>query len=117
MKRARVRRIADATRHRRHELIAARDYPRLLRLVVDRLFPGPREREAVDRMLAEYGSAPDEPQAERVRLAILKLADGDISLLPEHIAGAKEDYEDILFWAESPPDEYEWWLTAHTSKA
>jgi hypothetical protein len=39
---------------------------------------------------------------ERVRLAILKLAGSDIRELGKRVDGAKEDWEDIINWAERP---------------
>ena len=79
-----------------------RDYPRLLRAALERLFPDASARAAAKRLLEQYGSDADEPHPERVRLAILKLSGGDITALPAHIEGAKEDHEDTLWWAESP---------------
>ena len=38
----------------------------------------------------------------RVRLAILKLSQGNVDKLREYVAVARTDYRDVLFWAETP---------------
>ena len=50
----------------------------------------------ITSILAEYGSSP------RVRLAILKLSNGDIGQLKEATKTAIEDYRDVLAAAEYP---------------
>ena len=52
--------------------------------------------------LLRYGVSSDEPEPERVRLAILKLAGSDSDKLKQTVEGAKEDWEDIVSWAERP---------------
>lgn len=56
----------------------------------------PRALEAINK----YRS----PERDRVRLAILVLANGDIKELESLVNAAAEDYRDILFWAEYPED-------------
>ena len=102
MSRSRAQRLAAAARQHQHELIAARDYPRLLRQALDRLFPSAADRAVARRLLEQYGVAPNEQEIERVRIAILKLSGGDMSELAEHVAAAKDEYEDTLWWAETP---------------
>ncbi len=38
--------------------------------------------------------------AERVQMAILKLAKGDLDTLRHYLKQAKDDFRDVLFWAE-----------------
>jgi hypothetical protein len=47
-------------------------------------------------------------EIERIRLAVLKLAEGDVSVLPDHIGMARVDWRDVLVAAEFGTD-----LTAH----
>ncbi|HMJ67221.1 MAG TPA: hypothetical protein VK615_17885 [Candidatus Binatia bacterium] len=69
--------------------------------VVRRDFPPERVAEVV-AMLDEYG--PDEwhSEPERVRLAVLKLAAGNLERLRYELEGAKCDYRDVLSPAEYP---------------
>ncbi len=55
----------------------------------------------VMRLLADFHS-PRTKEYDRVRMAILKIAAGDSSRLPELIAGANRDYRDALAAAEYP---------------
>ena len=48
--------------------------------------------------LAEFGSE----NPSRVRLAILKLAAGDIEALHKYVKVANEDWRDVIAWAEYP---------------
>jgi hypothetical protein len=41
---------------------------------------------------------------ERVRLAVVKLAGGNLAELRRHIEVAKQDWRDVLVWAESPEE-------------
>jgi hypothetical protein len=41
-------------------------------------------------------------EANRVRAAVLKLADGRVELLGHYVDRAVSDYRDVLFWAEYP---------------
>ena len=66
---------------------------------VDRLFKQ-EEIEAVHTLLAQYGTQNYEREVFRVRLATLKLSQGDIRNLRKYIETAKMDYRDVLFWAE-----------------
>ena len=62
-----------------------------------------KERRArVETLLAAYGTEPHEREVERVRLAILKISQGDERKVEEHVATAKKDYRDVLFWADQP---------------
>jgi len=54
--------------------------------------------------LAGYGVEVYEREADRVRLAILKLAAGDANEALSLVAAAKRDYRDVLMWAEYPEE-------------
>jgi hypothetical protein len=69
--------------------------------VVRRDFPADRA-EQVLAMLDEYGKEDWQREPHRVRLAVLKLAAGDIERLRYEIEGAKRDYRDVLGPAEYP---------------
>jgi hypothetical protein len=61
-------------------------------------FPSSR----VAELLAAYGTEPHERERERVQRAILKLSAGDEEKLAYFVAAAKQDYRDVLLWADSP---------------
>jgi hypothetical protein len=70
--------------------------------VVRRDFPADRFA-VVMAMLNEYGADESwQREADRVRLAALKLAAGNIERLRYEIEGAKADYRDVLGPAEYP---------------
>ena len=63
----------------------------------------PEERwKQIESLLDTYGSAPHERERVRVQLAILKISEGDEDKLRAHVATAKKDYRDVLFWADHP---------------
>lgn len=53
-------------------------------------------------ILSEYGADDWHKAPERVRVAALKLARGDIEALRGAIDTAKQDYRDVIAWAEYP---------------
>jgi hypothetical protein len=65
-----------------------------------RVFPE-REPSEILAILDEYGAGRDEPERERVQLAILNLTDGQDSRLHHFVAAAKLDYRDVLSWSEA----------------
>jgi len=68
--------------------------------IVRRDFPAIKFEDVI-AILAEYATQGD-GGAIRVRLAALKLADGDLDSLRKHIATANRDYRDVLVVAEYP---------------
>jgi hypothetical protein len=52
--------------------------------------------------LSEYGGRKGEPESERVRLAVLKLANGSVQTLRTSIEEAKWDWRNVLAAAEYP---------------
>src|SRR5688572_9487840 len=69
--------------------------------VVRRDFPAERFAEVM-AMLNEYGAEDWQREADRVRLAVLKLAAGSMERLRYEVEGAKRDYRDVLGPAEYP---------------
>ena len=53
-------------------------------------------------MLDLYGRESYEQEQIRVRLAILKLSEGNLDNLRLLVESAKRDYRDVLAWAEYP---------------
>jgi hypothetical protein len=49
-----------------------------------------------------YGVEPHEGERARVQLAILKLSEGNDDKLLHFVEAAKQDYRDVLLWAETP---------------
>ena len=73
------------------------------------MWPDPAERESVRLELQSYGTQSYEREAERVRLAILKLCDGQADRVAGLVAAAKRDYRDVLMWAEYPAEGQALW--------
>jgi hypothetical protein len=69
--------------------------------IVQRDFPA-EQFEAVMSILNEYGTEDRQRGVNRVRLAVLKLAGGDLQALRREIDAAKSDYRDVLAYAEYP---------------
>lgn len=69
--------------------------------VVRRDFPEAQVADVL-AMLAEYGPEAWHREPARVRLAVLKLANGNIDALRKAIERAKLDYRDVLAPAEYP---------------
>ena len=66
-------------------------------------YPCKKQKE-VEELLASYGRESYQQEHERVLMDILKLAKGDIKQVEELVARAKNDYRDIIFWAEYPEE-------------
>lgn len=69
---------------------------------VRRKFPAKAEQNLL-ALLDLYGTVAHEPERERVQLAIVELCQGKQEKLAELIAVAKQDYRDILCWAQIGP--------------
>lgn len=78
-------------------IITNADVERLVR----REFPA-GQVEQVLAVLREYGVEGWHRETDRVRAAILKLADGKLEELRRHLDCAKSDYRDVLAYAEYP---------------
>ena len=83
--------------------VARRDYPA-------------EHVEGVLKALAEYGTEDYEREPQRVRLAILKLANRDLEKLRSWVAQAKMDYRDVLGPAEYPLYGKKWGRMDHLSE-
>ena len=68
-----------------------------VRAEVDRQYPG-AEADAVAQHLARYGDETHHREPERVRLAVLTLADGDAAKIGWLVDAACQDYRDVLYW-------------------
>lgn len=77
--------------------VTAADVERIVR----REFPADRVAEVLT-LLGEYGAEAHHHEPDRVRLAALKLAAGDVDRLRGRIETAKRDYRDVLAQAEYP---------------
>ncbi|HEY8292872.1 MAG TPA: hypothetical protein VIG44_10310 [Thermomicrobiales bacterium] len=69
---------------------------------VARSFPAEERAEAL-AILSAYGIGPDEPECTRVRLAIIRLSDGNLPRLQYFTDQAKQEYRDVLTWAAETP--------------
>jgi len=72
------------------------------------LFQNEKERAKVREILESYGEEKFQQEPDRVRLAVLKLSGTDISEIENWTKRAKEDYRDILAWAEYPRQSKHW---------
>jgi hypothetical protein len=77
--------------------------PAFVEALVHRLF-GPADRDAATAALERYGDRPHEREPVRVRVAALKLSQGDLGRLREALDRAARDYRDVLAWAEYPEE-------------
>ena len=59
-------------------------------------------------LLEAYGTESYEQEPPRVRLAILKLTGPDLSQIKKYTDMARQDYRDILAWAEYPRQSKKW---------
>jgi hypothetical protein len=80
-----------------HPDVTAADVERVVR----RDYPGERFHDVL-AMLHEYGAEDWQREADRVRLAVLKLANRDLQQLRNWLEQAKHDYRDVLGPAEYP---------------
>jgi hypothetical protein len=77
-------------KHARSDVLAA----------VQALFP--LSWESVLAQLDTYGVESYEHERERVQLAVLELGEGNEDKTRGYLAAAKDDYRDVLYWAEHP---------------
>src|SRR5690242_20513614 len=64
-------------------------------------------------VLDDYETQAHQHERERVQMAILYLSEGTIDGLFHHVLVAKQDYRDVLYWAEYDEHDrhrlpYEW---------
>lgn len=78
--------------------------------IVRRDFP-PEQFDVIFEVLSWYGVAGWERECDRVRLAALKLANGNLGELRKQIKLAGEDYRDVLAAAEYPNYFHAWGIS------
>jgi hypothetical protein len=76
------------------------DYRGILSRKMKALFPDTQKRAEVIAVLESYGTEKYEQEPYRVRLAILKLAGTDLLEIQKTTEQAKQDFRDVLTWAE-----------------
>jgi hypothetical protein len=79
---------------------------------IDAFWHTETERAGVRACLAEYGVASHEREVPRVRLAILRLSEGQRDRLKQLVGLAKRDYRDVLMWAEFPEEGRSLWTVS-----
>lgn len=70
-----------------------------LERVLARDFPA-EERKVVQATLKTYGTDSSHPEVLRVWMACLKCAAGDAAKVADMVEAARQDYRDVLAWAE-----------------
>ena len=88
----------------------------ILQRKLQAMFPGAQTREKAEATLATYGLESHEKEPERVRLAILRLAGDDINQVEKYTNNARQDYRDVLSWAEYPRQSKQWDLPDGSEK-
>jgi hypothetical protein len=84
------------------------DYESILTRKLRSLFPDKEKRNEVETILDTYGIEEYEQEPLRVRLAILKVSDSDLEEIKRTTVLAKQDFRDILTWAEYPIQSKKW---------
>ncbi len=84
------------------------NHEKILTRKLTALFSDKEERDAVTHILSTYGEEKHEQEPYRVRLAILKLSKADIEEIRKTTKYAKQDFRDILTWAEYPRQSKKW---------
>jgi len=72
------------------------------------LFPEKSIRSQVIELLNTYGTEKHEQEPTRVRLAVLKLSGNDFEEIKRSVTFAKQDFRDVLTWAEYPRQGKKW---------
>jgi len=80
------------------------------------LFPDEKTRSTVNSILDGYGIESHEQEALRVKLAVLKLAGPDLDKIQTMTKRAKEDFRDIIAWAEYPRQSKKWSIPDGSTK-
>jgi hypothetical protein len=85
-------------------------YDAVLPQVLTRLFPEQRDRETVEGILSAYGTEMFHREIPRVKMAVLKMAGGDLDEVTRCMDIACRDYRDVLCAAEYPNQSKRWSL-------
>ena len=78
------------------------DLEAILNRKINSLFPDTNLKAEIIQTLNKYGVEKYEQEPIRLRLAILKLAGNDFEQVKIITQYAKEDFRDVLVWAENP---------------
>ena len=92
------------------------DYRGILSRKMKALFPDTEKRAEVVAVLESYGTEKYEQEPYRVSLAVLKLAGADLEEIRTLTTQAKQDFRDILSWAEYPRQSKSWSLRNSAEK-
>ena len=82
--------------------------PNFLKHKLARMFLDSIDREIVANILQTYGTEDHEREPVRVRLAVLKLGGTDVEGIKILTKSAKDDFRDVLSWAEYPRQSRNW---------
>lgn len=74
------------------------DYEAFIASALSKYYPDTSDRSLAEDVLSQYSKW----EELRVRLAVLKLAEGNLDKLERNIALAQQDYRDVLAAAEYP---------------
>lgn len=85
-----------------YETLKTMDLDAILNRKLTALFPSETIRAQAIVILETYGTEKHEQEPTRVRLAVLKLSGHDFEEIKININFAKQDFRDILSWAEYP---------------
>ena len=80
------------------------DHSKLLPRLLEKMFPREEDREQVVDILGQYGSGDFHREADRVRMAILKVAGKSQEQIRYYTLQACRDYRDVLATAEYPKE-------------
>jgi hypothetical protein len=102
--------ITEVERHSGMENNAEREaaMKTLLECKLEAMFPEDFTRRRVRKILQDYGREKHEREPDRVRRAILKLAGAELRSVEKYTGYAREDYRNILAWAEYPRQARQW---------
>ena len=89
----------------------------ILKRKLQDLFPDEVCRRKAADILERYGPGPYDKEPDRVRLAILKLSGSDLEKLQRNTNRARQDYRDVLAWAEYPRQSRHWSVPAGDEKS
>jgi hypothetical protein len=84
------------------------DYEAILDRKLRSLFPDKYRRAEARAIIDTYGIENNEQEPVRVRLAILKLSDSNLAEIKRTTDFAKQDFRDVLSWAEYPRQSKKW---------
>ena len=91
--------------------VSTPQFPAPVESALEQAFPDVNNRtQARDRLLS-LDSLPANSPRERVMLAVLALAAGDLTAVSHFVERAIKDWRDVIYWAENPrdPDEPKSW--------